>query len=331
MKETEIRPKHFTEGQKLAMIEDVSRLLSRHSEFINVSCPACGQNNALKKFEKYCLGYFQCKNCETLYINPRPTSEILDWFYKESANYQYWNKFIFPASEEVRKKQIFIPRVDRVLQICEKLGIVTDSLLEIGCAYGTFCQEMKLRNKFKRIVGVEPTPDLAETSRNKGIDIIENSIENIQFSEEDKFNVIVSFEVIEHLFSPRDLVIQLKSLLNPDGLLIMTCPNGKGFDFTVLGDKCNSIDYEHLNYFNPKSIAFLLESCGFEVLESITPGKLDAELVRNKIIEESFDISNQPFLEQVLIDEWAEKGEIFQQFISSSGLSSHMWVVAKRK
>jgi len=85
-----------------------------------------------------------------------------------------------------------------------------------------------------------------------------------------------------------------------------------------------------LMYFNPKSLKLLLENSGFEVLESLTPGKLDADLVRTKILEGEFDISQQPFLKKVLIDEWEKLGDKFQKFLADNGLSSNMWVVARK-
>ena len=329
--ENDIRPKDYLEGQKIAVAQDIGRLLTQRDKFVYVSCPACGSNDSSKKYEKYFLDIHSCSKCETLYTNPRPTSEVLDWFYKGSVNYDYWNKYIFPASETARRQKIFVPRVDKVLEFCEKYNVNTDSLLEIGCAFGTFCVEMQSRNRFNRIVGVEPTPSLAETSRQKGIEVIEDVIENIIFKEDERFDVVVNFEVIEHIFSPKDLIAQSKKLLKKNGLFIVTCPNGKGFDFQVLGEKCNSLDHEHLNYFNPDSLKILLESCGFEVLESITPGRLDAELVRNKVLEGQFNLDNQPFLKQVLIDEWERRGADFQNFISNSNLSSNLWVIAKNK
>jgi SAM-dependent methyltransferase len=43
--------------------------------------------------------------------------------------------------------------------------------------------------------------------------------------EDASFDVIVSFETIEHLPHPRKFVIELKRLLKPDGQLFLSCPN----------------------------------------------------------------------------------------------------------
>jgi hypothetical protein len=67
-----------------------------------------------------------------------------------------------------------------------------------------------------------------------------------------------------------------------------------------------------------------------EVLETFTPGLLDAELVRNKVLEGEFDLSTQPFLKKVLINEWDQHGAAFQAFLMAQGLSSNLWVVGRK-
>jgi len=63
---------------------------------------------------------------------------------------------------------------------------------------------------------------------------------------------------------------------------------------------------------------------------SPTPGRLDAELVRKAVLRGEKDLSGEPFLQQVLIDEWDRLGEPFQEFLVASELSSNQWLVARR-
>lgn len=73
-------------------------------------------------------------------------------------------------------------------------------------------------------------------------------------------------------------------------------------------------------------------SCGFEVVEILTPGKLDAELVRKKILRDDSGIFlNRPFIRHILVDKWKSLGNSFQRFLADNNLSSHLWVVAKKK
>ena len=96
----------------------------------------------------------------------------------------------------------------------------------------------------------------------------------------------------------------------------------------MLGAGALAVDAEHVNLFNPASLAKLISSVGFEVLQSHTPGRLDAEFVREAAL--AGRIALDAFLQRVLVDEWDEHGWPFQQFIAQQGLSSHMWIAARR-
>lgn len=330
LKEEDIRPQDLMEGQRVAALTDLGRMLSRRSEFVRVDCPACGAKERTPRFTKNGMNYVDCPACRTFYVSPRPSPAVLDWFYADSPNYAYWNAHIFPASEPARRQHIFRPRVDRLLDICDRYGVATKALLEVGAGFGTFCSELMSRDRFTRVVGVEPTPGLAATCRQRGVEVIEKPVEHIDVDEVGQFDVVANFEVIEHLFSPKEFVGHMQRLLRPGGLMMLTCPNGQGFDVETLGPLSSTVDHEHLNYFNPASLAGLLTRAGMEVLESFTPGRLDAELVRNQALSGAYSLANQPFLQKVLIDEWDAHGAAFQEFLVARGLSSNLWVVARK-
>jgi 2-polyprenyl-3-methyl-5-hydroxy-6-metoxy-1,4-benzoquinol methylase len=202
--------------------------------------------------------------------------------------------------------------------------------MEVGAGFGTFCEEVKRLNIFRRVIAIEPTPDLAQTCREKGLEVIEKPIEQVRPDKGDQVDVIATFEVIEHLFSPREFLRGCASVLEPGGLIIITCPNVKGFDLVTLQVLSDTVDVEHLNYFNPGSLSSLLRESGFQVLEAVTPGKLDAELVRKKALSGEFSLEQHPFLRQILIEEWDRVGDSFQQFLVSNQLSSHMWLIGRK-
>jgi len=329
MRENDIRPQDYKNGQDKAILEDVKYLTGKKDNFVTVNCPACGSDNFTYLFKKYGFDFVTCEKCGTVFMNPRATPEILNDFYANSATYKYWNKNIFPASEKARKENIVKPRVKRILDICEKHNIATNCLVEVGAGFGTFCEAAKETGRFNQVIAIEPVKDLAESCRLRGVETIENSIESVK-SLETEPNIIVSFEVIEHLFSPKDFLLNCKKLMAKNSIIAITCPNYKGFDISTLGLVSESIDAEHINLFNPDSLENLFNSCRFKVLESFTPGELDVDIVRNKIIEGEYNVDNQPFLRTILIDRWDELGGNFQRFLQNNKLSSHMWTVAMK-
>lgn len=328
LKESEIRPDALMAGQAERLANDVRRLMQHKADFVLVGCPACDSRRYGAAYEKYGVAFVTCSDCATVYANPRPRPEQLADYYRHSENYAYWNQYIFPASESARRQKIFQPRVRKVLELCQRFGIRQDTLLEVGAGFGTFCEELKKTGAFRRILGVEPTPELAQTCRERGIEVIEARIEDAVIPE--AVDVVVSFEVIEHLFCPREFLRKCFDLVRPGGVLMLTCPNVRGFDVVTLREGSSAVDHEHVNLFHPASLATLLAACGFVVIETQTPGQLDAELVRKRVLAGELSLADQPFLQRVLIDEWEQLGANFQSFLSENRLSSNMLLVAQK-
>lgn len=331
MKEEEIRSPELLEEHEKLYLKDMDSLASKIKDFVRTTCPACNSDEYCKEFDKFGFNFDRCKKCNTLFVNPRASVETLHDYYNTSKYYRFWADKLFPASEEARRKKIFAPRVDKIIELCGLNNNSMNCLIEVGAGFGTFCEELKSRNLFKRIIAIESVPDLADKCRERGIEeVIESGIEDVSL-EEECADVIVSFEVIEHLFSPYDFLMKSHEILKPGGLLVLTCPNVSGFDLAILREKTHTFDGEHINYFNPYSLDLLLKRCGFDVLETKTPGKLDAEIVRKKILNKEYDVSQQPFLKEVLVDRWEEIGSNFQEFLADNMLSSHMWIVGKKE
>ncbi len=334
LSENEIRPDALMAEQARLFALDIARLMANRSAFVPVACPACAQEQAQPAFEKTGMPFVRCVQCETLYASPRPRPEHLNDYYQHSQNYEYWSRFIFPASEAARREKIFLPRVAQVLEICERFEVPTETLLEVGAGFGLFGEEMVKTGRFHRVIAVEPTPYLAEDCRRRGLPVIEKPIEAITKAElvnaSDALSVIVCFEVIEHLFSPRDFLQQCASLLEPGGLFLLTCPNGQGFDVVTLQEHSCAVDVEHLNLFSPASLARLMQDCGFEVIDVQTPGRLDAELVRKQMLSGVLDPAAHPFLKQLLIDQWETHGAVFQRFLVENRLSSNMMLAGRK-
>lgn len=328
-RETDIRPMDLDSGKLEALNVDLERLTKRKHEFVVVACPACNADDGVFEFEKYGFGFDKCQSCRTVYMNPRATPEILAEFYGQSALYEYWDQYIFPASRDTRMGKVFRPRVQRIIDLCVEWNLTGRTLMEVGSATGMFCEEAVRSGAFERVLGIEPGAAQAATCRSLGLEVIESTLENLELRDT-HVDVIASFETIEHVYSPRDFLTRCYNLLSPGGLLVLTCPNYEGFDILTLGVLSDSLDAEHINMLNPNALEGLVKSLGFEVLQLTTPGELDAELVRNKIIDGAFNIESQHFLNKVLIDDWAIYGNSFQEYLKTQRLSSHMWLAARR-
>jgi 2-polyprenyl-3-methyl-5-hydroxy-6-metoxy-1,4-benzoquinol methylase len=329
LKEKDIRPDNLMKLKEPALEYDKKYLKDRINLFGSCNCPACDSDKYSFWAEKDSFTYAICDHCGTIFMNPRATEEILNEFYRQSKNYEFWNKYIFPATDYLRKEKIFKPRAKRIVDLCNKYGVRGGTILEIGSAFGTFCEVIRELDYFDRIIAVEPTPDLAKTCREKGIETIESNVENITIPKK-SIDVMVSFEVIEHLHNPFNFVFQATKYLKKGGLFICTCPNGEGLGTLVLKEKAKVVDHEHINYFNPKSIKILLKRNSIDVVEISTPGELDVSLLENYFIENPLLLEDNSFFKYLFLEAGHSVKNNFQEFIRQNNLSSHMWVVGRK-
>ena len=322
----DIRPKSVMVGQKAAVATDIEWLKARKARFERVACPACEADDAVPLFEKNGVDHVRCRKCATQYVNPRPTAELLHAFYVNSANYAYWAKHIYPTTAGVRREKLFAPRARIIAELARSRGIAGGPIAEVGAAYGWFCEEVRRTGAFREIIAIEPTPDLAEVCRQKGLTVIEDSYENADLGL--ACNVIAAFEVIEHLHEPRRFIQWCRRNLTDGGCIYLSCPNILGFETLMLGRNSGTVDHQHLNLFNPQSIAQMIEREGFRDVTVKTPGELDVNIVKEALESGSLSATQVgPFLERLLAGP-QQMLDQFQQFLKCAGLSTHMSVVA---
>ncbi len=324
--EKDLCPDELLQNQMKAYMRDIKKLQKKKKLFVSVNCPACNSQKSKFAFMKYKFSFRRCSSCETIFMSPRPTSKIMSDYYSNSENYKFWSEFIFPLSDKVRKNQIHKLWFERIKNFLVQNRRTHENILEIGSGFGTF-GEIVISNKlFKKYVGIEPSPELFEVCLSKGLEVYKERLE--KFTYKKKFDVAVSFEVIEHIFNPKDFLKKINRLLKRKGLIFLSCPNGQGFDIKVLKEKSQAVDSEHVNLFNTNSIGLLLERSGFKLIDVFTPGRLDAEIVRDEILKNNFKADD--FLHELLIEKWETIGWKFQKFLASNNLSSHMWTIAEK-
>lgn len=327
MKEDDIRPSGLRKKCAELFEEDAREFLSYSDKFVEVECPACGTSNKGTAFIKNGYNFKKCENCQTYYISPRPTPDLLKIYYSTSRASKFWQDYMFPCSKDERIKDIYKPRVDLILDALEKYKIGRDLFIDIGAGSGFLGEEVAQRKIFKKIILIEPGP--MKIKNNSVIEVINDSFENVVIDLNPDF--VTNFELIEHLFSPLDFLKKVYALMKVGSCFFFTTPNMEGFELLTIFDKSiNIAGPDHLNYFNINSITLLLQNLGFRNIEVSTPGKLDADIVRNHHLEGKIDISQQGFLSYILIDKPDVYLEPFQNFLKENRLSSHMLVLVRK-
>jgi 2-polyprenyl-3-methyl-5-hydroxy-6-metoxy-1,4-benzoquinol methylase len=326
--EEEIRPLK-RQKENFSLVEgDIKELIEPFLEdFLFINCPNCNKRKSSEEFTKGLFSFCLCNDCGTLFVNPRPSRSILDLFYSRSKSFHGMTQSLFD-NEAGRKKYIFVPRAKLILEFLKENGVVKGDLLEVGCSIGTMLSIFKDKSQFN-VFGIDPSPLALEVTEKRGLDVYPVTIE--EFDEPEKtFDVVLSFETIEHLFWPIELVQKVYNILSDGGYFIFTTPNYHGFDMLILGrDYKRILAPFHLNYFNIKTIDTLLNLAGLRVVDKSTPGMLDIINVK-KQLEEGNAPSIDKFTRHLLFSTSTETQNEFQKFLSEHCLSSHMLVFAQK-
>lgn len=241
MKEYDIRPqKLFNEFLDIAK-GDINKYFSNTSEFIEIVCPGCGSKESKVSFSKHEMHYRECVNCDSIFMSPRPTSAMIDSYYKNSASSKFWAERFFPETMEARRELIFKPRASIISNILRKMDAPKPlTIADIGSGYGIFLQELAKLNVFQKIIAIEPSKELADTCRSKGFNVLQNTLEELSSKDLD-VSFLTSFEVIEHLFSPVEFLRAAKRILSPGGYIVFTTLTASGWDIQTLWEKSKSV------------------------------------------------------------------------------------------
>lgn len=146
----------------------------------------------------------------------------------------------------------------------------TGNLLDTGCGEGSFLGEARKRGW--NVYGTEYSKKALEICAEKGIEMREGALNASDF-EGIEFDVITSFEVLEHLNELHREFEQIHKLLRPGGLYYCTTPNWDSLLRLKLRSDYNVISYpEHLCYFTRNTLAHLAKDHGLKKKRMLSTG-----------------------------------------------------------
>lgn len=297
-------------------------------------CPGCGASheNSVRLYEKFGFPIVECSDCSTMYVNPRPVAEQLDAFYRDSPSTEYWANTFFPSVAEARRELIFAPRARAVLEMATDVIGVPQTVMDIGAGYGLFLAELRKLLPGADLRAVEPGKSLADQCRARDLTTFEGFAEDAakRIGWGGNADLVVSFEVIEHLPDPLSLVSSMRDLARPGGLVFLSGLCGDGFDIRTLGARSNAVSPpHHLTFLSQKGVRALLTRAGLECLSFQTPGKLDVDIVRGALEADDTVVTDPKIRELIQVAD-ADAQAAFQENLVADCRSSHMWILAQR-
>ncbi|GJL79621.1 MAG: hypothetical protein NPINA01_26100 [Nitrospinaceae bacterium] len=193
------------------------------------------------------------------FVNPIPNKEYLAQLYlQDGQKNHYYRDYIL---ERTNRRSSYNKQYHRRLKLIEKYSSKKGRLLDIGCGGGFFLKAAQERGWDPH--GIDIVPDFVKFARNelqlKNIHC--GSLEESQY-EDRFFDVIVLWDLIEHLPHPASFLKTINQIMRPDGLLVIWTPNAKNAAWL----KENWYGYkplQHLYFFSPATLNKILQSTGF--------------------------------------------------------------------
>ena len=236
---------------------------------------------------------WRCANCESSYLDPRPTQDTIHLAYANYYTHQDVNKKddytslnlfrklrrrlvngytnwryssnAVPSSALGALVAFVIPSLKKVLdrqyRHMPRPPDVGGRLLDVGCGDGSFLS--LARSCGWDVIGLDPDPEAATNAAKQGLTVYEGGIEYFDGKTE-LFDVITMCHVIEHVHDPVNVLKICHSLLKPGGQLWLETPNIDSLGHARFQENWRGLETpRHLVLFNRRSLNQAFVDAGF--------------------------------------------------------------------
>jgi len=279
--------------------------------FESISCYNCGSKEITNTFSHKGFSHVRCKNCGMIYVNPRLKESIVHSNYNDEMYNKFYEIKIIPSIQY--RKKLAINKYNQVATHFKKPGKV----LDIGCGAGEVLSVFK-EHKWN-CLGIEFNKYAALYAKhNFDLKVINESIYNLKDTAT-KFDVVLMYGVLEHLFEPKTILQKVYTLLQENGVLVIEVPSAdsllvsavesqlvKTVDRIVEGDR-------HLMLFSVESFKQMLTNTNFKIL-NITSNGLDISTLNRLCLNKQMKKSHIECLQNIL--DKSLRGDLLRGFFS---------------
>ena len=173
-----------------------------------------------------------------------------------------------------------LPAVRRMLQSTEA---AERRLFDCGCGNGSFGHQL-VKDGWQ-VTGVDPSEDGVRIARQSFPDVRveQGSTEEDLAARFGTFPVVISLEVVEHVYAPREYISRIRDLLEPGGSVVLSTPyhgylKNLAIALTDKWDHHHTVlwDHGHIKFWSVATLGELLRESGFKVEEVARVGRMPA-------------------------------------------------------
>jgi len=222
------------------------------------ACPVCGGCEPRTFCERDGVRFVRCGACRSLYQAAEPDRARLAEIYARDYH-RLRGHSGNPAIEAVKQATMraYLARL-------EKLRPPGRRLLEAGCSAGAGLAAAAAAGW--QAEGVEPAGDAAEIARRRsGVRAVyQGRLEDAPLPAQG-YDVIVLFDVIEHIDPPHGTLTAIHRLLRPGGLVLIVTPDATSLSARWFRSRWPHLFAEHVILFSRGGLRRILEAAGFRV------------------------------------------------------------------
>ncbi len=193
----------------------------------------------------------RCTDCDLVYENPRYPADVILAGYAASEEGGH-------DSQHPMRRHSFARALEKLAPRLPKPGA---RVLDIGTAGGAFLEAAQQFGY--QAVGLEPSRYLVDSGRERGLEIVQGSIDDLPF-EAASFDMVTMWDVLEHLTDPRQALTAIAEFLKPGGILLINYPDIGTLQARLAGSRYWWILSGHVVHFAPKTLRELCRRTGFE-------------------------------------------------------------------
>jgi 2-polyprenyl-3-methyl-5-hydroxy-6-metoxy-1,4-benzoquinol methylase len=159
------------------------------------------------------------------------------------------------------------PLFEKIEEIARGRG-ANASVFDVGCGNGDLLKFLRARNPSMELIGVE----LSDLPKSEGIRFIKSDIFELNLDQ--KFDLVVTLAVIEHVGDVRAFVEKLARFLKPGGKLVAMTLNGDSLIYRIARFGKSSVwpapfnrlySHHHLHHYTRASLNELMKKSGLKI------------------------------------------------------------------
>jgi len=210
-------------------------------------------------FNEKIVEYCECQNCRLLHFSPVVTGD--EKMYKRLQQYDWYYS---DAKEEYQIAKEFLSDFTQA-----KI-----SVLEVGSGKGVFKSYLKESDSY---VGLEFSPEAIQLAKENNVVLYPEMIEQYSVKHPDSYDVVCSFQVLEHVAGTRSFIESCITVLKPGGILIIAVPSEDDLMKVAVNNLFNMPPH-HVTRYSDKTLENIAKLFDLKLLaikhDSIAPEQL---------------------------------------------------------